>query len=85
MIEKIGGRVAYAVMSFGGFLGRGAEEHAVPMEQADLRHELRWISYRSYGMQLQGAPAFSRDGPYDFSDRDRERELHDYYRAPYYW
>jgi PRC-barrel domain len=30
MIEKISGRVAYAVMSFGGFLGMGTEEHAVP-------------------------------------------------------
>jgi hypothetical protein len=26
MIEKISGRVAYAVMSFGGFLGMGTEE-----------------------------------------------------------
>ena len=30
MIEKLGGRVAYAVMSFGGFIGMGEEEHAVP-------------------------------------------------------
>jgi hypothetical protein len=30
MIEKIGGRVAYAVMTFGGFLGLGEEEHANP-------------------------------------------------------
>jgi hypothetical protein len=27
---KISGRVAYAVMSFGGSLGMGTEEHAVP-------------------------------------------------------
>jgi hypothetical protein len=30
MIEKINGKVAYAVMSFGGFLGLGAEEHTIP-------------------------------------------------------
>jgi hypothetical protein len=30
MIDKLSGRVAYAVMAFGGFLGMGAEEHAVP-------------------------------------------------------
>jgi hypothetical protein len=30
MIEKISGRVAYSVMSFGGFLGMGTEEHAIP-------------------------------------------------------
>ena len=30
MIEKISGHVAYAVMSFGGFLGMGSEEHTIP-------------------------------------------------------
>ncbi len=30
MIDKISGQVAYAVMSFGGFLGMGTEEHAIP-------------------------------------------------------
>jgi hypothetical protein len=29
--------------------------------------------------QLRGAPAFSRERSYDWSDRNRERELHDYY------
>ena len=29
MIEKMSGQVAYAVMSFGGFLGMAEEEHAV--------------------------------------------------------
>jgi hypothetical protein len=32
MNEKISGRVAYAVMSFGGFLGVGAEETFRPLE-----------------------------------------------------
>jgi hypothetical protein len=30
MIEKLSGRVAYAVMSFDGFLGMGSEEHTIP-------------------------------------------------------
>src|SRR6202011_5486266 len=37
MIGKISGRVAYAVMSFGGFLGMGTEEHAVPWNK--LTHD----------------------------------------------
>jgi hypothetical protein len=28
---------------------------------------------------------FYRDRDYDWSDRERERELHDYWRTPYYW
>jgi hypothetical protein len=35
--------------------------------------------------QVRGAPAFSRDRNWDWSDRTREQQLHDYYRAPYYW
>ncbi|HEX8645101.1 MAG TPA: PRC-barrel domain-containing protein [Allosphingosinicella sp.] len=32
MIEKTSGRVAYAVMAFGGFLGLGSRVHPVPWE-----------------------------------------------------
>jgi hypothetical protein len=44
MIDKISGQVAYAVMSFGGFLGMGTEEHAIPWNKLTLRYELRRIS-----------------------------------------
>ena len=35
--------------------------------------------------QLRGARTFYRDQNWDWGDRNREQELHDYYRAPYYW
>ena len=84
MIEKLSGRVAYAVMSFGSFLGMGGEEHAIPWSK--LSYDTRLDGYQTdiSESQLQGAPAFSR-GNWDWTDRNRERELHDYYRAPYYW
>jgi hypothetical protein len=85
MIEKISGRVCYAVMSFGGFLGMGAEEHAVPWNK--LTYDTSLGGYRTdiTEEQLRRAPAFARDRNFDWSDRARERELHDHYRAPYYW
>jgi hypothetical protein len=85
MIEKISGRVAYAVMSFGGFLGIGSEEHAIPWSK--LTYDTRLGGYRTdiTENQLRSAPAFSRQQDWDWSDRNRERELHDHYRAPYYW
>jgi hypothetical protein len=85
MIEKISGRVAYAVMSFGGFLGMGEEEHAVPWSK--LTYDPNLGGYRTdiTEQQLRGAPTFTRDSDWDWSDRSRERQLHDYYRAPYYW
>ena len=85
MIEKISGRVAYAVMSFGGFLGMGEEEHAVPWSK--LTYDTNLGGYRTdiTEQRLRGAPTFTRDSDWDWSDRSRERQLHDYYRAPYYW
>jgi len=35
MLDKITGRAAYAVMSFGGFFGLGAQEFAVPWGMLD--------------------------------------------------
>jgi hypothetical protein len=85
MIEKISGRVAYAVMSFGGLLGMGSEEHMLPWSK--LTYDTSLGGYRTdvTESQLRGAPAFSRDQNWDWSDRNREQELHDHFRAPYYW
>jgi hypothetical protein len=85
MIEKIGGKVAYAVMSFGGFLGMGEDEHTIPWNKLDYDTSLGGYRTDITEEQLRGAPAYSRDQNYDWSDRQREQELHDYYRTPYYW
>jgi hypothetical protein len=85
MIEKISGKVAYAVMSFGGFLGIGEEEHTIPWNK--LNYDTSLGGYRTdiTEEQLRGAPTFYRDRDYDWTDRGRERELHDYWRVPGYW
>jgi PRC-barrel domain len=85
MIEKISGRVAYAVMSFGGFLGMGAEEYAVPWKK--LTYDTSLGGYRTdiTEEQLRGAPSFSRDRNFDWGDRAREEELHQYYFVRPYW
>jgi len=85
MIEKVSGKVAYAVMSFGGFLGMGEDEHTIPWSK--LTYDTSLGGYRTdiTEEQLRGAPTFTRDQDYDWSDRDRERELHDYWRTPTYW
>jgi sporulation protein YlmC with PRC-barrel domain len=35
MIDKVGGQVNYAVLSFGGFLGIGSEYYPLPWRQLD--------------------------------------------------
>jgi hypothetical protein len=84
MIDKISGRVAYAVMTFGGFLGIGEDEHSIPWSKLTYDTGLGGRTDITEE-QLRGAPAFARDRNYDWSDRARERELHDYWRARYCW
>ena len=85
MVDKVSGQVAYVVMSFGGFLGMGGEEHTIP--SGSLHYDTSLGGYRTNitEEQLRGAPAYSRDRDTDWSDRQREQDLHDHYRAPYYW
>jgi hypothetical protein len=85
MIDKISGRVAYAVLSFGGFLGMGTEEHAIPWNK--LTYDTNLGGYRTdiTEEQLRGAPAFSRDRNYDWNDRSQEQDLHRYYGVTPYW
>jgi hypothetical protein len=84
MIEKVSGKVAYAVLSFGGFLGMGADEHTIPWNKLDYDTSLGGYRTDITEEQLRGAPAFARNSDQDWSDQDRERELHDYWRVPTY-
>ena len=85
MIDKKTGQVAYTVLSFGGFLGLGSEEHTIPWNKLDYDTSLGGFRTDITEDQIRGAPGFYRERDYDWSDRQRERELHDYWNAPYYW
>src|SRR5919112_656786 len=65
MIEKVSGKVAYAVMSFGGFLGMGEDEHTIPWSK--LTYDTSLGGYRTdiTEEQLRGAPTFYRDRDHD--------------------
>jgi hypothetical protein len=85
MIDKMSGKVTYAVMSFGGFLGMGSEEFTIPWSKLDYDTKLGGYKTDITEQQLKGSPTFYRDQLYDWTDRNRERELHDYWGASYYW
>ena len=46
MIDKVTGRVSYAILSFGGFLGIGANLIPVAVGAASLQHEVRSLRTR---------------------------------------
>lgn len=65
MIDKVSGRVAYAVMSFGGFLGLGQKFFPVPWSQ--LRYDLAkegYVTSLTEG-QLSGAPDYDAQRSWD--------------------
>ena len=85
MIDKISGKVAYAVISFGGFLGMGEDYY--PMPWASLKYDTSVGGYR-VGVtedQLKGAPKYNRNTEWDWSDRRRDKAIYDYYRAPLWY
>lgn len=85
MIDKQSGKIAYAVMSFGGFLGIGERYHPLPW--VTLKYDTRQGGY-VVGLtkeQLEGAPTFGREESPAWGDRAYESKIHDYYEAPPYW
>ena len=85
MIDKISGKVAYAVISFGGFLGMGEDYY--PMPWASLKYDTNLGGYR-VGVtedQLKGALKYNRNSEWDWSDRSRDKVISDYYRAPLWY
>lgn len=79
MIDKVSGRVIYAVMSFGGFLGLGHSHYPIPW--AALTYDPSLGGYRTAitEQQLRDAPQFSDDS---WSDRNWASRTHEHYGVP---
>jgi len=85
MIDKRSGKVAYAVMSFGGFLGIGNDYRALPWSVLRYNEDLDAYELNVTDDQLRGAPVLGSGRDTGRVDRGWERNLHDYYRASPYW
>jgi hypothetical protein len=82
MIDKVSGRVSYAVLGFGGFLGLGNDHYPLPWQS--LKYDTRLGGYVTgiTESQLRGAPKFGGDRDWDWADAARNRSLDDYYGIP---
>ena len=82
MVDKISGRVEYAVMTYGGFLGMGTRYYPLPWRT--LSYDTRAGGYRIELTErdLQSAPSFDRDSEPRF-DRAYGERVHDYYGLNY--
>jgi hypothetical protein len=84
MIDKISGKVAYAVLSFGGFMGMGEDYYPVPW--STLRYDTNLGGYRVNltKEQLDRAPKYSKSQGWNWT-RENDLRVYDYYRARPYW
>ncbi len=85
MIDKASGKVAYAVLGFGGFLGFGEEHFPLPWSALKYNEELGGYEVNISDEKLRGAPKYAEDDGWNWSDRDAARRVHDYYGATPYW
>jgi hypothetical protein len=85
MIDKISGKVSYAILSFGGFLGMGARLLPLPWARLTYNPGIEAYQLDIDDDELRGAPSFRADKDFDWGDRSQEAELHRYYGIAPYW
>lgn len=85
MIDKLSGKVAYAVLSFGGFIGIGQKHLPIPWERLQYDRDREAYQLDLSEEELSQAPAYEADEEFDWGDRSQEIEIHNYYRTPHYW
>jgi hypothetical protein len=85
MIDKLSGNVAYAVLNFGGFLGLGQKHAPIPWARLTYEPNLGAYHLEMSDEELSKAPSVTAGEEFDWGDRSREVEIHNYYRVPPYW
>jgi hypothetical protein len=85
MFDKLSGKVAYAVMSFGGFMGIGEDYYPLPWSLLAYNERLDGYEVNVSEQQLKGAPKYSKHETWDWSDRARGRKVSAYYDVTPFW
>jgi hypothetical protein len=85
MIEKLSGKIVYAILSFGGILGLGSKHFALPWEALHYEPDMSAYVVNIDPEVLQRAPGFDPDNPPDMTDRRWGAQIHDYYGYRPYW
>jgi len=85
MIDLERGRVAYAVLSFGGFLGLGDKLFAIPWEALAVDTAEKRIVLNVDKELLKRAPGFDKNHWPDMTDAAWGSQLYGYYGYKPYW
>ncbi|RIV81787.1 PRC-barrel domain containing protein [Aurantiacibacter xanthus] len=82
MLGKRSGRVEYAVMSFGGFLGIGEEQHPLPWEALDYDESVGGYVVNIDKERLRDAPRFAESDQPSY-DQEFGQRIYAYYGLLY--
>lgn len=85
MLDVNDGCIAYAVLSFGGFLGMGDKLFAVPWDALTLVQGEEHFLLDVEKQVLEDAPGFDKDTWPDFSDASWGEGIHNHYGTTPYW
>jgi PRC-barrel domain protein len=85
MIDMEVGRVAYAILSFGGFLGLGNKWVPVPWDALALQPDEKVLVLSIEKEKIQKAPNFEPSTLPDLANRQWGAVIHTYYGYPPYW
>lgn len=85
MIDVPSGRVAYAVLSSGGFLGIGDRLFAIPWSALTLDTDRKCFILDVDAERLKNAPGFDKDHWPTMADPTWATEVHAYYGQRAYW
>jgi sporulation protein YlmC with PRC-barrel domain len=84
MLDMHNGKVAYAVLSFGGFLTIGEKLFAIPWSALTLDTVNKGFILNADKDSLKNAPGFDPDDWPDMADPTWVREIHAYYNVEPY-
>ena len=85
MVDVPSGRIAYAVLSFGGFLGMGDKLFAIPWHALILDADNKCFVLDIPKERLEKAPGFNKDRWPSMADQKWASDVHKYYQVEPYW
>lgn len=85
MVDVEHGRIAYAVLSFGGFLGLGDKLFAIPWDRLTLDRAEHAFVLDVTKEQLERAEGFDKNHWPDFAQESFHTRTHDYWQTERYW
>lgn len=85
MIDLQTGRIAYAVLSFGGFMGIGNKLFAIPWSRLSVDEVNQRMILDVDRDLLERAPGFDKDNWPDMSDPSFGSQIYSYYGTEPYW